>query len=396
MRAASRQGAKSALQAPSSPSSPQSSISPSTRFQLPRVPARRKFDAAPQRRASVASQATSDESKFEFRQKLKGEARTIHFYFIVRRFFFFFFSTPPSPFVLVLPLSAAAAAATTRTRTRTTTTTTTTAPPTRRSLLLSSSAASAALASAAMLLAPLQAALAEEGTATAAEAEAEAAATSSSSSSSTSSSLFVPDLRELPLPEAYVETSRALIKSLRDAIEADLSDADESKVRMFFFFFFFELPFLFFFSLSPSLVFPSPLLLTSAPLSYQKNTRNSKGPPQGRAGQGQRAGVDFAVGRRQGARGRRLRVALGADGGAPRARRLLLEEGPEGAAGQGDGGEASRGTRRGGAGAARREGEEEGVVFVAIDQGGRRRKEGLGIGKERRGRSPRNMQFFST
>ena len=89
-----------------------------------------------------------------------------------------------------------------------------------------------------MLLAPLQAALAEEGTATAAEAEAEAAATSSSSSSSTSSSLFVPDLRELPLPEAYVETSRALIKSLRDAIEADLSDADESKVRIFFFFFF--------------------------------------------------------------------------------------------------------------------------------------------------------------
>ena len=94
MRAASRQGAKSALQAPSSPSSPQSSISPSTRFQLPRVPARRKFDAAPQRRASVASQATSDESKFEFRQKLKGEARTIHFYFIVRRFFFFFFLNP--------------------------------------------------------------------------------------------------------------------------------------------------------------------------------------------------------------------------------------------------------------------------------------------------------------
>ena len=96
MRAASRQGAKSALQAPSSPSSPQSSISPSTRFQLPRVPARRKFDAAPQRRASVASQATSDESKFEFRQKLKGEARTIHFYFIVRRFFFFFFFLNPS------------------------------------------------------------------------------------------------------------------------------------------------------------------------------------------------------------------------------------------------------------------------------------------------------------
>ena len=104
-----------------------------------------------------------------------------------------------------------------------------------------------------MLLAPLQAALAEEGTATAAEAEAEAAATSSSSSSSTSSSLFVPDLRELPLPEAYVETSRALIKSLRDAIEADLSDADESKVRMFFFFFFFRASF---FVLLLSLSFP--------------------------------------------------------------------------------------------------------------------------------------------
>ena len=104
-----------------------------------------------------------------------------------------------------------------------------------------------------MLLAPLQAALAEEGPATAAEAEAEAAATSSSSSSSTSSSLFVPDLRELPLPEAYVETSRALIKSLRDAIEADLSDADESKVRMFFFFFFFGASF---FVLLLSLSFP--------------------------------------------------------------------------------------------------------------------------------------------
>lgn len=70
----------------------------------------------------------------------------------------------------------------------------------------------------AALLAPLRAALADEA--------AEAAASSSSSSS-----LFVPDLRELPLPEAYVETSRALIRSLRDAIDADLSDADESKVR---------------------------------------------------------------------------------------------------------------------------------------------------------------------
>ena len=112
-----------------------------------------------------------------------------------------------------------------------------------------------------MLLAPLQAALAEEGTATAAEAEAEAAATSSSSSSSTSSSLFVPDLRELPLPEAYVETSRALIKSLRDAIEADLSDADESKVRMFFFFFFFFRASFFVLLLSlsfPRFPFPAP------------------------------------------------------------------------------------------------------------------------------------------
>lgn len=81
---------------------------------------------------------------------------------------------------------------------------------------------SAALAaSAAALLAPLQA-LADEGA---------AAAVASTSSSSPNSSLFVPDLTELPLPEAYVELSRALIKSLRDAIEADLSDADESKVR---------------------------------------------------------------------------------------------------------------------------------------------------------------------
>jgi len=125
---------------------------------------------------------------------------------------------------------------------------------TRRSLLLSSASAALA-ASAALLLSPLQA-VADEGAA--------AAAASASSAPPSSSSLFVPDLRELPLPEAYVETSRALIKSLQDAIEADLSDADESKVRI-------ECSQVYFFSVSLSLVslpsfFPSPPPLTRASL----------------------------------------------------------------------------------------------------------------------------------
>ena len=91
--------------------------------------------------------------------------------------------------------------------------------------MLLSSASAALTASATLLLAPLKAFADEEGAA-AASATAAAAAASSSSSSS----LFVPDLRELPLPKPYVKTSRALIGSLRDAIGADLSDADESKV----------------------------------------------------------------------------------------------------------------------------------------------------------------------
>jgi len=76
--------------------------------------------------------------------------------------------------------------------------------------------------------------------------------------------------------------------------------------------------------------------------------------------------VDFSVGRRQGARGRRLGLALGAHLGAAGAWWLLLQEGPEGAAGQGDGGEAAGGAGRGGARAARREGEKEGAVFAAV------------------------------
>ena len=139
---------------------------------------------------------------------------------------------------------------------------------TRRSLLLSSASAALA-ASAALLLSPLQA-VADEGAA--------AAAASASSAPPSSSSLFVPDLRELPLPEAYVETSRALIKSLQDAIEADLSDADESKVRI-------ECSQVYFFSVSLSLVslplFSPPRPHSPAPLSfslslaYSRSTRNN-------------------------------------------------------------------------------------------------------------------------
>ena len=81
----------------------------------------------------------------------------------------------------------------------------------------------------AALTTALTAAIARGGPATAADAPATTAAPSPAPSSASSS--FLPDLPAAPLPRAYVDLTRRLIKELRASITTETAGADEFEVR---------------------------------------------------------------------------------------------------------------------------------------------------------------------